>query len=306
MVGVSPDLFRPPPDIGVVMLRIGELAAAGEDHLRGLGGELAAGVGGAGLDDDRPALDRPGDVQGAAHRQELALVVEHVHPLGVEINPVLDIADEGVIGPAVPEAGDDVEELAGAAVALAVLHLLGQPEIERRVGVRSGDQVPAGAPAADMVEGGETPRDRVGRLEGGGGGGDQPDMLGHHRQYRQQGQRIERGDRRAALQRRHRHVEHAEMVRHEPGVKAAALQGLGKADQVLEIEIGVGIGAGVAPPGGVDADRAHECAQMQLAWSCHRCPVLDPAPSWIGCRRHRNIRGIGPKGCYRGPSLNPG
>jgi hypothetical protein len=34
----------------------------------------------------------------------------------------------------------------------------------------------------------------------------------------------------------------------------------------------------------VDADRAHERAQMQLAWSRHHCPVLGVGPSWAGCR----------------------
>ena len=68
----------------------------------------------------------------AAHRQELALVVEDVQPLGVEIDAVLDIADKGVVGPAVPQPGHDIEELAGAAIALAMLHVLGHAEIERR------------------------------------------------------------------------------------------------------------------------------------------------------------------------------
>jgi flavin reductase (DIM6/NTAB) family NADH-FMN oxidoreductase RutF len=54
----------------------------------------------------------------------------------------------------------------------------------------------------------------------------------------------------------------------------------------------------------MNADRAHERAQMQLAWSGHRCPVLSLAPSWIGCRRHRNIRCGSAKGCYLRPSLN--
>src|SRR5437763_1472885 len=80
--------------------------------------------------------------------------------------------------------GHDVKEFAGAAVALAMLHMLGQSEIERGVGVRGGDQVPAGAPAAEMVERGETARDRVGRLKGGRSGGDQPQMLGLYRQDR--------------------------------------------------------------------------------------------------------------------------
>src|SRR5271166_4633790 len=47
VVRVAPDPPRPLPDIGVVALGVGELAAAGEDHLGSLGGELAAGVGGA-------------------------------------------------------------------------------------------------------------------------------------------------------------------------------------------------------------------------------------------------------------------
>ena len=53
------------------------------------------------------------------------------------------------------------------------------------------------------------------------------------------------------------------MVGHEPGVEPAMLQLLRKPDQVLQIEIGVGVGAGIAPPGGMDADRAHEGPQMQ-------------------------------------------
>ena len=80
--------------------------------------------------------------KGPAHRQELALVVEHVHAFGIEIDALLDVADEGVVGQAVPQPGHDVEELAGAAVALVVLHVLGQAEIERRIGVGGGDQVP--------------------------------------------------------------------------------------------------------------------------------------------------------------------
>ena len=46
---------------------------------------------------------------------------------------------------------------------------------------------------------------------------------------------------------------------------AAMLELLRETDQVLQIEVGVGPGAGITPPGGVDADRAHEGAEMQLA-----------------------------------------
>ena len=104
--------------------------------------------------------------------------------VGVEVDAALDVAHEGVVGPAVPQAGDDVVELARAAVALAVLHVLVEAEIQRRVRIGGGDDVPAGAPAADVVERGEPAGDVVGRVEGRGGGGDQPDALGDGGQRR--------------------------------------------------------------------------------------------------------------------------
>ena len=55
----------------------------------------------------------------------------------------------------------------------------------------------------------------------------------------------------AALQRLDRHVQHGQMIGHEEGVELAALQRLGEALQMREIEIGVGKGAGIAPGAGV-------------------------------------------------------
>ena len=198
-------------------------------------------------------------------------MVEHVHPLGVEIDPLLDIADKRIVGPAVPQPGDDVEELPRPAIALAVFHVLGQTEIQCGIRVGGGDQIPRRAPAADVVERGKAAGDRIGRLEGGGCRRDQPEMLGHHRQHRQQGQRVERGHRRAVLQGRHRHVEHTEMVGHEPRVEAALFELLRKTDQVLEIEVGVGPGAGIAPPRRMDAHGPHERTQPHLPRTCHSC-----------------------------------
>jgi hypothetical protein len=120
VVRVAPGLCRPLPDIGIVVLCVGELAAVGEDHLCDLGGELAARVRSPGLDDDRPAVDRPGNIQRAAHRQELALVVEHMQPLRVEIDAVLDIADKRVVGPAFPQSCHHVEEFANASLSRGI------------------------------------------------------------------------------------------------------------------------------------------------------------------------------------------
>ena len=179
------------PSLRIAALHVGiegaadfEVRLRGEHHLRRLGRKLAAGIGGAGLHDHRPALDRARDVERAAHRQIFALVVEHVHLGGIEVDAALDVADEGIVGPAIPQAGHHVVELARARVALVVLHVLVHAEIERRVGVGGGDDVPAGAAAGDVVERGEAARDVIGRVEGGRAGGDEADMLGALRQRR--------------------------------------------------------------------------------------------------------------------------
>ena len=97
---------------------------------------------------------------------------------GSKIDAALDVADEGVVGPAVPQAGHHVVELARAAIALAVLHVLVEAEIQRRIGIGGGDDVPAGAAAAEVIERGEAARDVIGRVEGGRAGGDEADVLG--------------------------------------------------------------------------------------------------------------------------------
>jgi hypothetical protein len=49
--------------------------------------------------------------------------------------PLLDVADEGIVGPAVPQAGHHVEELARALVALAMLHVLVMPKFSAASGL---------------------------------------------------------------------------------------------------------------------------------------------------------------------------
>ena len=63
--GLRPDLRRAALHVGIEGARVLDRAAGGEHHLGRLGGELAAGIGGAGLHDHRPALDRPRDVERA-------------------------------------------------------------------------------------------------------------------------------------------------------------------------------------------------------------------------------------------------
>ena len=131
--------------------------------------------------------------------------------------------------------------------------------------------VPAGASAADVVEGGEPAGDVIGLVEGGRAGRHQPDALGGPGQGRQQRERLEGCHGMAALQRLDRHVEHRQMVGHEEGVEPPALQRPGETLQMREIEVGVREGARVAPRAGMNADRPHERAKPQLpCFACHQ------------------------------------
>jgi hypothetical protein len=59
------------------------------------------------------------------------------------------------------------------------------------------------------------------------------------------------------------------MIGHEEGVELAGFELLRETLQMSEVEIGIRVGAGLAPGAGMDADRAHEGAEMKLAGSGH-------------------------------------
>ena len=269
MVAVAAELVHAALDVGVELLPVGQAAAAGEHGFRGFRRELPAVVGRAGLHDHRPALHRAGDVERAAHREIFSLVVEHMHFGGIEIQPGFDVAHKGVVGEGIPQARDHIVEFARALVALGVLHVIFKPEIQRRVRIGGGDDVPARAAAADVIERGKAAGDVIGLVEGGRAGRDQSDMFGGAGQRRQQRERLERGHGVAALERIDGHVQHGQMIGHEEGVELSGFQFPDQLLDMREIEIGVRPGAGIAPRAGVNADRPHERAEPQLTF-CHR------------------------------------
>ena len=258
-------LFHSALHVGIELSAGGEVALRREHGFRRLSRKLPAGLRRPGLHDHRPALDRARDIERSSHRKIFTLVIEHMHLRWVEENAVLDIADERVVGPAVPETRHHVIKLPCAPIALAVLDMLLEAKIERGVRIGSGDDIPAGTAAGNMIEGGETPRDVIGRIESRRAGGDQTDALGDLGQGRQQRERLERRHRVAALKRVERHVEHGHMVGHEKGIELRPLQRLDRVFQVRKVEIHVRPRAGIAPRAGVDARRPHECAEMELA-----------------------------------------
>ena len=144
-------------------------------------GESDARVGGAGLDDHRPALGRSGHVEGTFDVEELTVVRGRVDLGRIGELTRLLVPDQGTVLPSVPEPVGQVDELGGAPVTvLPREHLLA----EVGGGTRRGGchHVPAAAPVAGVVEAEDTPGQVVRPVEGRRQGGDETDALGGHGQ----------------------------------------------------------------------------------------------------------------------------
>jgi hypothetical protein len=262
---------------------------AHEDRVGALGGQVAAVLRGAGLEDHRLALGRAGDVQRALHRQELALVTQGVQLVGIEEHAAGLVVDQGVVFPAVPETLDDVQILGRQAVAGVVRQMLGLAEVLGRAFQPGGDDVPAGAAAADVVQRGEL----AGHVEGLGIGdaerGHQADVLGHRGQGRQDGDRLEA----VQIVRAGLGVDR-QAVGDEQEVELALLGQLGGAAVVLEIGAGAGLGVGMTPVGPGAPRALDHVAELQLSALRHdglRCKCFG-GMTVIGCWCGNGVRSI--------------
>ena len=90
-----------------------------------------------------------------------------MHLFGIEERAGGTVAHERVGIPAVPQADNDLGELARAAIALDLGRVRDAAEILRLGFVARGDQVPAAAALADEIERGELARQRERLLIGG-------------------------------------------------------------------------------------------------------------------------------------------
>src|SRR5947208_13101952 len=101
------------------------------------------------------ALRRPLDVERTLHRIEPPLVVERPDLRLVEIDARGLVGDDRAVVPGIPETTHHVDELRRDLVAQVVLGEVRLAEIECGPFVSAGDDIPAGAAVAEMIERGE-------------------------------------------------------------------------------------------------------------------------------------------------------
>src|ERR1700760_4967413 len=107
-----------------------------------------------------------------------AVEVRGVQPAAIGPHTALAVTDDRAVLPAVPGALHDVDELVGAGVPVSVIGMERLTEVRRGQRRDGGDDVPAGPPGAEVVQGRE-PAGQLPRLAvGGRAGADQPDVAG--------------------------------------------------------------------------------------------------------------------------------
>jgi hypothetical protein len=204
------------------------------------------------------ALRRAGGVERAANPEVGADVVEGVDPVGVGVVPAVVVAQDRTVLPAVPELGDDLQELGGAGVAVPVRRAF-DAEVVRLGLARRGDDVPSGPAAADVVQRGELAGHVEGLVVGGGDGRDQADVVGDRGQRGQQGQGLQPAERVVPDV-----APQGQPVGEEDRVEPAPLGDLGETLVVADVG-DVGGGGARVPPGRLVVPDAHQKGvQMQL------------------------------------------
>ncbi len=227
---------QPALDVAVERAPLLEARVTREDDLGVRGGEVAPGGRVSRLHDHRIALRAARHRARRGHLELLAAMQHAAHPIGVDEPAVLRIGDDRVGLPGVPERLREGDELLGSRVALLVGQVAAASEVAAVEGIRRGDDVPADAPAREVVDRGELTRELVGLVEGARQRADHADAAGDR------GQRREDREGGGAA----RHVEvvdpaavlaQAQALGEEDVVEEAALGGLGEVPERREVDL---------------------------------------------------------------------
>ena len=224
LVRIAPELGHPRLDVLVVRARVVQRLRRAVGHLGDLRREVAPGLRVPRLHEHRVALDGARHVQQPLGAEVLALHLDGVGVVGVVELPGGRIrVVEGVVLVRVPVGFGQLDELGGALVPLGVAARLGNPEVPRGGLVERRDDVPAGAPPADVIQRRQHARGVVRLAEVGVDRRHQADVPGVHGDRREQRQRLELVAAAAARVRANVRARAADEVGQEEDVQLGAL-----------------------------------------------------------------------------------
>ena len=167
---------EPALHVAVELLRLVEHAVPREDHLGVLGGEVPPVGGVARLHDHRVPLRAARNVEPPVDVELRAAMAERRDRVVGEEAPARAIGHHGVGRPAVPQLLREAHELRGARVAVGVVEEAAAAEVRAVERVRARDDVPAGAPVREVVEGRELSGELVRLVERGAERADEADV----------------------------------------------------------------------------------------------------------------------------------
>jgi hypothetical protein len=161
LIGIPPRRRDQCLQVGIEGARRRLLQMRGEHRLGMPRRELAAGIRRARLHEHRAPLRRARQVQRTLHLIVRPCVIDRPHPPRIRIASSGAVVENRIVGPAIPEAFDHGHVFFGAFVAVRVAHLADTAEIAARLRRPCGDDVPADAAAADVIQRTELPREIV-------------------------------------------------------------------------------------------------------------------------------------------------
>ncbi len=216
-------------------------------------------------------------------------VADVVHLLRIDVHAALGVAHDGVVLPrAFPQLVEHLEVLVGMVVPGVVVELIGVTEVPGRGRQVTRHDVPPDPSPGEVVEGGESARERIRMLESRPRGDAEAEVLGDRCHGRDQQQRIRDRDLGALPQRgligSAVDVVGAEHVRDEQAVEQPAFEEPGEVGPVAEVGVAVRLVRRVPPQSrrlvgdavhveGVETDLPGHAGAPASRTLC-RCPAL--------------------------------
>ena len=185
------------------------------------------------------------------------------------------VKNKGVLLPGIPQTLDRLQKLIRHFIAqiMGRMFRAAVPIVQGRTLQRRSNDIPAGPPAAEMVNGGKLAGDGKGFAVGGGQGGRQADMGGGHSQGRQQGQRLKAVEKDGMGL-----FADIEAVAEKYKIQLGRLGPAGQIPIVGQADRAVGRGGGMPPGGHIAPGAGKESPQAHLALCRHK--VIPPFPAF--------------------------